>query len=126
MEQGGSTAVVLIALACNLGIAIVKFAAVFWTQSSAMLSEAIHSLVDTANQGLLLIGIKRAEQGPDAQHPFGHGKEIYFWSFIVAMVLFSLGPGVAIYEGVLKVLAPLGLGLAVASIGLSIVSRACE
>ena len=71
-----------------------------------MLSEAIHSLVDTCNQGLLLLGITRAKRPPDAQHPFGHGKEIYFWSFIVAMVLFSLGSGVAIYEGIQKVLDP--------------------
>jgi cation diffusion facilitator family transporter len=71
-----------------------------------MLSEAIHSLVDTANQGLLLLGIKRSKLPADDQHPFGYGKEIYFWSFIVAMVLFSLGAGVAIYEGIDKVLHP--------------------
>ncbi|HVZ05389.1 cation diffusion facilitator family transporter [Hyphomicrobium sp.] len=106
MDAGGSKVVVLIALGCNLGIAAAKFVAAAWTQSSAMLSEAIHSLVDTANQGLLLLGITRAKRPADDQHPFGHGKEIYFWSFIVAMVLFSLGAGVAIYEGILKVLDP--------------------
>lgn len=106
MASGGSKTVVLIALGCNLGIAAAKFVAAAWTQSSAMLSEAIHSLVDTANQGLLLFGISRAKRPADDQHPFGYGKEIYFWSFIVAMVLFSLGAGVAIYEGVLKVLDP--------------------
>lgn len=106
MEAGGSKAVILIALGCNLGIAAAKFAAAAWTQSSAMLSEAIHSLVDTANQGLLLLGITRSKRPADEQHPFGYGKEIYFWSFIVAMVLFSLGAGVAIYEGILKILEP--------------------
>lgn len=106
MASGGSKSVVLIALGCNFGIAAAKFVAAAWTSSSAMLSEAIHSLVDTANQGLLLFGISRAKLPPDEQHPFGYGKEIYFWSFIVAMVLFSLGAGVAIYEGVLKILDP--------------------
>lgn len=106
MEAGGSKSVVLIALGCNLGIAAAKFVAAAWTHSSAMLSEAIHSLVDTANQGLLLFGIARAKRPADDQHPFGYGKEIYFWSFIVAMVLFSLGAGVAIYEGIHKVLNP--------------------
>jgi len=106
VDTGGSKAVILVALACNLGIAVAKFMAAAWTQSSAMLSEAIHSLVDTANQGLLLLGVTRAKRPPDAQHPFGYGKEIYFWSFIVAMVLFALGAGVAIYEGIQKVLDP--------------------
>lgn len=106
METGGSKAVVLVALGCNLGIAAAKFVAAAWTYSSAMLSEAIHSLVDTANQGLLLFGLARAKRPADDQHPFGYGKEIYFWSFIVAMVLFSLGAGVAIYEGIQKVLDP--------------------
>lgn len=106
MEAGGSKSIIFVALACNLGIAVAKFVAATWTQSSAMLSEAIHSLVDTSNQILLLFGINRASRPPDAQHPFGYGKEIYFWSFIVAMVLFALGAGVAIYEGVEKVLAP--------------------
>lgn len=106
MEAGGSKSVVLIALGCNLGIAAAKFVAAAWTHSSAMLSEAIHSLVDTANQGLLLFGIARAKRPADDQHPFGYGKEIHFWSFIVAMVLFSLGAGVAIYEGIHKVLNP--------------------
>jgi cation diffusion facilitator family transporter len=106
VDSGGSKTVVLVALGCNLGIAAAKFVAAAWTQSSAMLSEAIHSVVDTANQGLLILGIRRAKRPPDAQHPFGYGKEIYFWSFIVAMVLFSLGAGVAIYEGILKMLEP--------------------
>lgn len=106
MDTGGSKAVIFVAFACNLGIAGAKFVAAAWTQSSAMLSEAIHSLVDTSNQLLLFFGIKRAARPADPQHPFGYGKEIYFWSFIVAMVLFALGAGVAIYEGVQKILDP--------------------
>ena len=106
MEAGGSKTVIFVAFACNLGIAVAKFIAAGWTQSSAMASEAIHSLVDTSNQILLLFGISRAARPADAQHPFGYGKEIYFWSFIVAMVLFALGAGVAIYEGIEKVRNP--------------------
>jgi len=106
VSAGGSTGVVLVALGCNLGIAIAKFTAAGWTGSSAMLSEAIHSLVDTSNQALLLVGIKRAERPADVHHPFGHAKELYFWSFIVAILLFSLGAGVAIYEGVEKLIDP--------------------
>ncbi|MEQ1697354.1 MAG: cation diffusion facilitator family transporter [Hyphomicrobiaceae bacterium] len=109
MSAGGSTTVVAIALVCNLGIATAKFVAAGMSGSSAMLSEAIHSLVDTSNQGLLLIGIKRSKRPADDRHPFGYGMELYFWSFIVAIVLFSLGAGVAIYEGVDKLLHPHGM-----------------
>ncbi len=106
MSAGGSTGVVIVALACNFGIATAKFAAAAVSGSSAMLSEAIHSLVDTSNQALLLIGIKRSQRPPDDRHPFGYSMELYFWSFIVAILLFSLGAGIAIYEGIDKLLHP--------------------
>lgn len=94
------------ALVGNMLIAITKFTAAAFTGSSAMLSEGIHSLVDTGNQGLLLYGMKRAQRPADAQFPFGHGKEIYFWSFVVAILIFALGSGISIYEGIRHVLHP--------------------
>src|SRR6186997_189627 len=94
------------AVVANLGIAIAKFVAAALTGSSAMLSEGIHSVVDTANQGLLLVGIRGARVPADEDHPFGHGKDLYFWSLVVAVVLFGLGGGLAIYEGVIHILAP--------------------
>ena len=106
MASNGSTKVVIIALACNFGIAVAKFTAAAWTQSSAMLSEAIHSLVDTSNQALLLYGIHRSQRPADARHPFGYSKELYFWSFVVAIMLFSLGAGISIYEGFQKLRYP--------------------
>ena len=106
MASSGSKKVVLIALAANLGIALAKFAAAAWTRSSAMLSEAIHSLVDTSNQALLLYGLARSQRPADARHPFGYSKELYFWSFVVAVLLFSMGAGVSIYEGITKLRDP--------------------
>ncbi len=106
MAAGGSTGVVMVALGANLAIAVAKFIAFIWTGSSAMLSEAIHSLVDTSNQALMLFGINRAQRPPDRSHPFGYSKELYFWSFIVAILLFSLGAGVALYEGAAKIQHP--------------------
>jgi cation diffusion facilitator family transporter len=94
------------ALAANLGIAAAKFVAAALTGSSAMLSEGIHSVVDTGNQALLLIGIRRSQRPADDQHEFGHGMELYFWSLVVAIVLFGVGGGLAFYEGVEHVLNP--------------------
>jgi len=102
----GSKKVIYAALAGNALIAVTKFIAASITGSSAMLSEGIHSLVDTGNQALLLYGLKRAKRPPDRSFPFGYGKEIYFWSFIVAILIFGLGAGISIYEGILHLLHP--------------------
>src|SRR5215831_18541190 len=101
-----SRKVIYAALAGNLLIALTKFAAAAWTGSSAMLSEGVHSVVDTTNQLLLLYGIHRATKPPDDDHPLGYGRELYFWSFIVALLIFSLGAGVALYEGITHISAP--------------------
>jgi cation diffusion facilitator family transporter len=104
--SGGSTRVILTALAANVGIAVAKFIAAAITGSSAMLTEGVHSLVDSTNHVLLLYGQKRAQKPADAKHPLGYGRELYFWSFIVAILVFSLGAGVSVYEGVLHILHP--------------------
>src|ERR1051325_9275228 len=100
MAAASSKTVIYAALAGNFLIAVTKFCAALWTGSSAMLSEGVHSLVDTGNQGLLLYGHRRASRPPDERHPLGYGRELYFWSFIVALLVFALGAGVALYEGI--------------------------
>ena len=90
----------------NLLVAATKFGAAAWTGSAAMLSEGVHSVVDTGNSLLLLYGLHRAERSPDHDHPLGYGREIYFWSFVVAVMVFALGAGVSFYEGVAHVLYP--------------------
>lgn len=102
----GSKTVIYAALVGNFAIAVTKFGAALFTRSSAMFAEGIHSLVDTGNQGLLLLGLKRSKRPPDADFPLGHGKEIYFWSFVVAMSIFAVGAGVSLFEGVKHVLHP--------------------
>ena len=94
----GSRTVIYAALAGNLLIAITKFIAAAFTGSAAMMAEGIHSTVDTGNQGLLLYGMK-PERPADARFPFGYGKEVYFWSFMVAVLIFAVGAGISIYEG---------------------------
>ena len=106
MSANASTKVIIAALIGNAAISITKFFAAFTTGSSAMLSEGIHSLVDTGNQILLLYGLKQAKKPADEEFPFGHGKEIYFWSFVVAILIFAVGSGVSIYEGILHVIHP--------------------
>lgn len=100
MSHSGSRKVIFAALAGNALIAATKLSAAAVTGSSAMVSEGIHSLVDTGNQALLLVGLRRAARAADAEHPFGYGKEIYFWSFVVAIMIFAVGAGVSIYEGI--------------------------
>ncbi|MEO8080777.1 MAG: cation diffusion facilitator family transporter [Caldimonas sp.] len=98
------------AIAANVTIACLKFTAAAFTGSSAMLSEGIHSTVDTGNGLLLLVGLRLAEKPPDERHPFGHGQELYFWSLIVAVLIFGVGGGVSVYEGILRLLSPEPLG----------------
>ncbi|MGH8218765.1 MAG: cation diffusion facilitator family transporter [Steroidobacteraceae bacterium] len=107
-----SRKVVYAATAANLAIAATKFGAAWLSGSSAMLSEAIHSVADTGNQLLLLLGLNRSQLPPDDSYPFGHGKELYFWSLIVAILLFGVGGGMALYEGISHMLVPRPLGSA--------------
>ncbi|NNC72147.1 MAG: cation transporter, partial [Sphingomonadaceae bacterium] len=102
----GSKTVVYAALIGNSLIALAKFAVASITGSSAMFSEGVHSVVDSGNQCLILFGIKRAGRPANDQHPFGHGMELYFWTFVVAILIFAVGSGISIYEGVRHVLHP--------------------
>src|SRR5215216_4444069 len=106
MAGGGGTKAILAALAANLGIAVAKFAGFLVTGSSAMLAESVHSVADSGNQALLLLGQRRSRRAPTEEHPFGYGRERYFWAFVVALILFSLGGMFAIYEGVTKIRDP--------------------
>src|SRR4051812_10408653 len=100
MARSATSTTVWAALIGNLLVAITKSAAALFSGLSAMLSEAIHSIVDTGNEALLLYGIRRSRRRPDSEHPFGYGRELYFWSFIVAVLLFGLGCVVSVIEGI--------------------------
>ena len=102
----GASLVVWAALFGNLAVAAVKLVAAALTGSSAMLSEGVHSLVDTGNEALLIYGMRRAAKASDLEHPYGYGRELYFWSFVVALLIFAIGAGVSFYEGVIRVMAP--------------------
>ena len=106
MSAAHNNRTLLIAFAANLGIAVSKFVAAAFTGSSAMLTEGIHSVVDSSNQLLLIWGRRQSRKAPDARHPFGYGRELYFWSFVVAVLVFALGAGVSIYEGVIHIMEP--------------------
>lgn len=110
MAATSSRKVIFVALSGNLAIAVTKFVAAILSGSAAMLSEAIHSSVDTGNQVLLLYGTHRARQPADERFPFGHGKEVYFWSFVVAILIFALGAGVSAFQGIQHMLHPRSMG----------------
>ncbi len=127
MSHGAdSTKSILFALTANFLIAIAKFVAAYITKSGSMLAEAIHSLVDSSNQLLLLMGLKHSKMPPSQEHPLGHGKSIYFWSFIVALILFSLGGVYAIYEGVHKLEHPQPIQAPLIAIGVLIFAIIAE
>lgn len=121
--QEGSRKAIFAAFFANLGVAVAKFVGFLLTRSAGLLAEAAHSLADTGNQALLLVGSSRAKKRANAEHPFGYGRERYFWAFVVALVLFSMGGLFALYEGVQKLIHPHeaeSLGIAIAILLLAV------
>lgn len=106
MSQAQDTSHILQSLFSNVALALVKFAAAAYTGSGSLFAEALHTTTDSLNQILLLVGVRAARKAPDARHPLGYGRELYFWSFLVALLLFSAGGLFSIYEGVHKLAAP--------------------
>jgi len=125
-HQNASVKSILFALLANLGIAITKTAAAIITGSGAMLAESIHSYADCGNQGLLFLGLRKSKKRPDAEHPLGYGKEIYFWSFIVAIILFSMGGMFSVYEGIHKIGAHEGIRSPIIAIVVLVISLILE
>jgi cation diffusion facilitator family transporter len=126
MSASGGTRAIIAALVANAGIAVAKFVGFLVTGSSSMLAESVHSVADTANQGLLLIGGKRAARAATPEHPFGYGRDRYFYSFIVALMLFTLGSVFAIYEGIHKIEHPEPLTSPLVAVIILVVAIALE
>lgn len=126
MSASGGTKAIIAALLANLGIAVAKFVGYLVTGSSSMLAEAVHSVADTSNQGLLLLGGKRAKRAATPDHPFGYGRDRYFYAFVVALLLFSLGAIFATYEGIHKLEDPEPLTSPLVAVGILAVAIALE
>jgi len=126
LSASGSTRAIIAALAANAGIAVAKFVGFLITQSSSMLAESVHSLADTSNQALLLFGQRQARKQATSLHQFGYGRSRFFYSFVVALVLFSLGAVFAIYEGIHKIQHPEPLRSAVVAIVILVVAMGLE
>jgi cation diffusion facilitator family transporter len=126
VSTGGSTRAILAALTANAGIAVAKFVGFLVTGSSSMLAESVHSVADTSNQGLLLLGQKTSQRRATRQHPFGFGRDRYFYSFIVALMLFTLGSAFAIYEGTHKIQHPEELTAPLVAIGILVLAIGLE
>jgi cation diffusion facilitator family transporter len=126
VSSGGSTKAILAALGANAGIAVAKFVGFLITGSSSMLAESVHSVADTSNQGLLLLGQKTSQRRATTEHPFGFGRDRYFYSFIVALMLFTLGSAFALYEGIHKVQHPEELISPLVAIGILVVAIGLE
>lgn len=126
MSAGGGTKAIIAALGANAGIAAAKFVGFLVTGSSSMLAESVHSLADTTNQGLLLLGQKTSKRAADKEHPFGYGRDRYFYSFIVALMLFTLGSAFAIYEGIHKIGHPEPLDAPIVAVVILLVAVGLE
>jgi cation diffusion facilitator family transporter len=126
VSAGGGTKAIVAALAANAGIAVAKFAGFLVTGSSSMLAESVHSLADTSNQGLLLLGQKTSKREATPEHPFGFGRDRYFYSFIVALMLFTLGSAFALYEGIHKVIEPEPLASPIVAVIILVVAIGLE
>ncbi|WP_439661632.1 cation diffusion facilitator family transporter [Lentzea sp. HUAS TT2] len=126
MSAGGGTKAIVAALVANAGIAVAKFIGFLITGSSSMLAESVHSVADTSNQGLLLLGQKTAQRRATKLHPFGFGRDRYFWSFVVALMLFTLGSVFALYEGIHKLQHPEDLSSPLVAVGILVVAIGLE